>query len=347
MYQLALPRVNCTYKLNSSTVLKGKILSAKELGVSTGSFSRKKQVKPEVLEETALPSHWETIALDEAISTIDAGWSPACLPSARTDENKWGVLKTTAVQRLRFLPSEHKELPASLDSRPQYQIEVGDILITRAGPKNRVGICCVVDDAPAKLMISDKLIRFHIANDLINPNFVALCLSSGEPGRIVERLKSGMADSQMNISQDKLRSITIPLPPIEEQLRILEKVDSFMGIVNRYSEKLQKKLCVAERIAMATIYTLTGIAIEQKEEPMKAPQTELVAPVRLGTAPDIKAQAPLSTILARYNGEMSAKDLWQRFGGEIDTFYAQLKTEVAHGWLLEPEPAEMREKAES
>jgi type I restriction enzyme S subunit len=41
---------------------------------------------------------------------------------------------------------------------------------------------------------------------------------------------------------------------------------------------------------------------------------------------------------------MSAKDLWQRFGGEIDAFYAQLKTEVAHGWILEPAPAEMRER---
>lgn len=258
----------------SSAVLKGKILSAKELGVSNGSFSRKKQVKPEALEETVLPSHWETITLDEAISTIDAGWSPACLPSARTDENKWGVLKTTAVQVLRFLPNEHKELPVSLDPRPQYQTVVGDILITRAGPKNRVGVCCVVDNAPAKLMISDKLIRFHIVNDLINPNFVALCLSAGEPGRIIERLKSGMADSQMNISQDKLRSITIPLPPIEEQFRILEKVDSFMGIVNKYSEKLQKHARVAEQVAAATISTLTGIAIEQEEEPMKAPQTE-------------------------------------------------------------------------
>jgi type I restriction enzyme S subunit len=37
--------------------------------------------------------------------------------------------------------------------------------------------------------------------------------------------------------------------------------------------------------------------------------------------------------------------LWQRFGGEIDAFYAQLKTEVAHGWIAEPQPAEVREKA--
>ncbi|WP_287874458.1 restriction endonuclease subunit S [Citrobacter sp.] len=327
-----------------SSTLKAKILAAKVRGIADGSFSRKKHVKPEKLEETVLPAHWECITLDEAISTIDAGWSPACLPNARDDENKWAVLKTTAVQVLRFLPHEHKELPASLDPRPQYQIEIGDILITRAGPRNRVGICCVADTAPARLMISDKLIRFHIVDDLINPRFVAVCLSAGEPGRTVERLKSGMAESQMNISQDKLRSITIPLPPIEEQWRILEKIELLMKIIDSYSERLCKENKLAAQVAAASVSSITGIAIEQEEEPMKAPQIELIAPLRLGTAPDIKAQAPLATILARHHGEMSAKDLWQRFGGEIDAFYAQLKTEVTHGWIKEPTPAEVREK---
>lgn len=327
-----------------SYTLKAKILAAKERGIVDGSFSRKKHVKPEKLEETTLPAHWESITLDEAISTIDAGWSPACLPNPRDNENKWAVLKTTAVQVLRFLPLEHKELPASLDPRPQYQIEVGDILITRAGPRNRVGICCVADTAPSRLMISDKLIRFHIVDDLINPRFVALCLSAGEPGRTVERLKSGMAESQMNISQDKLRSITIPLPPIEEQQRILEKVAALMKMIDSYSERLCKVNRLAEQAAAASVSSITGVAIAHQEEPMKAPQTELIAPLHLGITPDIKAQAPLATILARHNGEMSAKDLWQRFGGEIDAFYAQLKIEVAHGWILEPVPAEVLEK---
>ena len=77
---------------------------------------------------------------------------------------------------------------------------------------------------------------------------------------------------------------------------------------------------------------------------MKAPQTELIAPLRLGSLPTVKDQAPLATLLARHQGEMSARDLWQRFGGEIDAFYAQLKTEVAHGWITEPPVAEVRAK---
>jgi type I restriction enzyme S subunit len=79
---------------------------------------------------------------------------------------------------------------------------------------------------------------------------------------------------------------------------------------------------------------------------LKAPQTELIAPLRLGTPPGVTAQAPLATILARHNGELAAHELCQRFCGmdRIDDFYTQLKTEVAHGWILEPTVAEMREK---
>jgi type I restriction enzyme, S subunit len=321
-----------------------RILVAKKKGITEGSMASKKHVKPEKLKESSFPAHWASITLDDAISTIDAGWSPECLPSARDDESKWGILKTTSVQTLRFLPQEHKELPASLDPKPQFQIELGDILLTRAGPKNRVGICCVVDRAPPRLMISDKLIRFHIVNDLIDARFVALCLSAGESGRILERLKSGMADSQMNISQDKLRTITIPLPSIAEQRRILVKVDGIMRMIEALETRLSKKVEMSSRFGSAAIAKLTGISIEQEENGrVKAPQTELIAPLRSGSTPNIKAQAPLATILARHSGEMSAKDLWQRFGGEIDTFYGQLKTEVAHGWILEPTLAKMRE----
>ncbi|STT74776.1 Uncharacterised protein [Klebsiella pneumoniae] len=119
--------------------------------------------------------------------------------------------------------------------------------------------------------------------------------------------------------------------------RLLHHCDSL-------EKQAASRMELSTQLAASTISVFAGLTIEQQEEPMKAPQTELIAPLRLGAAPDIKAQAPLATILARHHGEMSAKDLWQRFGGEIDAFYTQLKTEVAHGWILEPTPAEVREK---
>jgi type I restriction enzyme S subunit len=118
-----------------------------------------------------------------------------------------------------------------------------------------------------------------------------------------------------------------------------------MRTIDVLEAQLNKAQGVSGKVAVATVAALTGISIEQeKEAPVKAPQTELIAPLRLGTLPDVKDQAPLATLLARHQGEMSARDLWQRFGGEIDAFYAQLKTEVAHGWITEPPVAEVRAK---
>jgi type I restriction enzyme S subunit len=51
----------------------------------------------------------------------------------------------------------------------------------------------------------------------------------------------------------------------------------------------------------------------------------------------------LATILAHQNGEMATKDLWQRYGGDIDAFYDQLKLEVGKGWIKEPADAGMHE----
>ncbi|MDO9105781.1 MAG: restriction endonuclease subunit S [Methylovulum sp.] len=318
------------------------IQTCKKQLIASGQINHRKPVAAETLQETVLPSHWTCLTLDEAISHIDAGWSPACLAHPRRDENTWAILKTTAVQTLQFLPNEHKELPNSLQPRPHYEVNDGDILITRAGPKNRVAICCVVDKTPARLMISDKIIRFHIVNDLIDARYIALCLSAGESGRILERQKSGMADSQMNISQDKLRAIPIPLPPRAEQERILIKVETLMTICNQLSEQLKLKQQLHSRFAVSSIAAITGIRTEE-EEALKSPKTELIAKLRLANNPDIKEQAPLAAILARHQSEMSAGDLWQRYGGEIDAFYAQLNQEVGKGWIAEPTIAEMRE----
>lgn len=151
--------------------------------------------------------------------------------------------------------------------------------------------------------------------------------------------------AQKNINLDILQSVLIPIPPKNEMKRILSKVRVINTLCDRLIDARAKSYDLGALLNAAAITSLTGIAIEREEdEPVKVPETELLAPLRLGQTPDIKAQAPLATLLVRHNGEMSATDLWQRFGGEIDAFYDQLKTEVAHGWIQEPSVAEMREK---
>lgn len=168
-----------------------------------------------------LPNNWQWSALDPLVRVMDSGWSPACIETPSPSNDAWGVLKTTAVQTFEYLEYENKELPGHLEPRPECEVAAGDILITRAGPKNRVAISCLVESTRPRLMISDKIIRFHLVEGGMYEKFVALCLNAGATASYLEAAKSGMAASQMNITQEKLRAAPTPICSTVEQHRIV------------------------------------------------------------------------------------------------------------------------------
>jgi type I restriction enzyme S subunit len=192
-------------------------------------------IKPEEIPY-AVPNGWEWVRIESLVSEMDAGWSPKC-EEYSANENEWGVLKTTAVQPMLFLAYENKALPNRLNPRTDAEVVAGDILITRAGPKNRVGICCVVQNVRKKLMLSDKIIRFRIFIDKVFPKYCALSLNTGFGSEQLERMKSGMAESQMNISQEKLKQVVLPIPPLAEQKRIVTKIDQLMELCDKLEQQ--------------------------------------------------------------------------------------------------------------
>jgi type I restriction enzyme S subunit len=214
----------------------------------------------------------------------------------------------------------------------------GDIFFTREAP---MGEAAIVPDGE-RVCLGQRSMLIRLFPDLFSNRFLLYVIQS--PSFQTRMIEAAIGMTVKHLRVGGVEDLVVPVPPKAEQDRIVAIVDGLFRMCNHYADQLSREQRIATNLAASAVSSLTGIAIDQEEEPMKAPQTELVAPLRLGAAPDIKAQAPLATILARHHGEMSAKDLWQRFGGEIDTFYAQLKTEVAHGWVLEPAPAEVREK---
>ncbi|MDP2181149.1 MAG: restriction endonuclease subunit S, partial [Actinomycetota bacterium] len=217
----------------------------------------------EVKADYNLPSSWLWMELGKLVTVMDAGWSPQCESHPRRDPAQWGVLKTTAVQTLAFDCGQHKELPARYPPRPQHEARIGDILVTRAGPKNRVGISCVVDQTEPRLMISDKLIRFRLIDGL-SPRFFALTLNAGVTSSAIEDAKSGMAVMQMNISQDKLRAVPVPLPPLAEQHRIVAKVDALMATCDKLEASLTTTSTTRLRLLDALLQEpLTPVSLEE------------------------------------------------------------------------------------
>lgn len=184
-----------------------------------------------------LPSGWNWSTIGDLISLMGSGWSPACLDQPQHTPNQWAVLKTTAVQLMSYQCHQNKRLPEKLQPRPELEVMAGDILITRAGPKNRVGICCLVEQTPTHLMLSDKIVRFHLIDEVLDPRFIVLCLNAGWSFEQIEHAKTGMAESQVNISQADIRSIVVPICSKAEQTRIVARVEALMRLCDELEAK--------------------------------------------------------------------------------------------------------------
>lgn len=249
------------------------------------------------------------------------------LPYLRNINVRWRKFQLTDVLTMRV---ESHELP-------KVSVRQGDLVICEGGEPGRAAIW----KEPRDFVIQKALHRFRCGNNVL-PEYMLLCLEHDYFSGRLSRYYTGATIK--HLTGRSLAEYAIPLPPIAEQYRIVKRVDELMLHCDQLERRLGSALQIADRLAISTIATITGITTEHEEdEPLKAPKTQLIAPLRLGTPPSTKEQAPLAAILAHQNGEMVAKDLWQRFGGEIDAFYAQLKLEVDKGWIQEPEMANMRQ----
>ncbi len=170
-----------------------------------------------------IPEEWSVKKFENYILKIDSGWSPNCESKPATI-GEWGSLKTTAVTWDGYNSNENKKLPEELNPIHRIEVHLNDILITRVGPRERVGVVVHVDDTREKLMLSDNMLRLKIkTNDEIFLPLLPLILGSNTVQKVWKNQIAGLAEAQVVINQQAINSVYIPLPPPNEQREIFKK----------------------------------------------------------------------------------------------------------------------------
>ena len=187
-----------------------------------------------------IPVEWACDRLGLHLTTIEQGWSPDC-DGDPAPVGCWGVLKTTAVVWDRYQDFENKLLPAGLEPRPRLEVQPKDVLMTRGGPNSRVGVVAYVKTTQQNLMLSDKLYRLRYKLS-VHPEFLAMALASSWTQRHLSTLKTGLAESQTNISQAIVKDllIRVPLPGEQEQIAsVVRELDRQLMQLRFCLEKLR------------------------------------------------------------------------------------------------------------
>jgi type I restriction enzyme S subunit len=214
-------------------------------GLDANGRLRDPERKPEAFRETELGRHpktWDTVRLGEVLHEIQAGKSPSC-PDIPSSSGEWGVVKVSAIRPEGFQAEENKAIEDENHIHPEYEIEDGDLLISRANTSDLVGITCLVEDPPDKLMLCDKSLRLVVDQDKVNARYLFQATQVFSFRRQVEAAGTGSSGTMKNISQTDIRSFQVPLPPLREQVLIADRVESLTRKIDgekAYRRKLQR-----------------------------------------------------------------------------------------------------------
>ena len=196
---------------------------------------------------------WEVTKVKDVVSRHFCGPSPTCEERNIEGDHEWGVLKTTAITwENGWSWKAHKLLPPSYWDKTDIELRKGDVLVTKAGPRHRVGVSAWVDHLPSRIIPSGKMIALRPILKKVEPLMLAAAIASRETQIFLDQRTTGMAESQVNFENSVLLSAPISLPSIEEQsaisgicsdfdkeIRDLEnKIDSLRGIKEGMMQQL-------------------------------------------------------------------------------------------------------------
>ncbi|HCE3214199.1 TPA: restriction endonuclease subunit S [Vibrio parahaemolyticus] len=218
---------------------------------------KKQKALPLIAEDEKLfelPSGWEWCRLGDLELSSEAGWSPKCLDTPRS-EDSWGVLKVSAVTWNQYNPMENKELPNSLAPREHLEVQDGDFLISRANTADLVAKAVIVpNDSPTHLMMSDKIIRFRFS-DKVSSHYINLFNNSQFARNYYSQVAGGTSSSMKNVSREQIKNLLICLPPVATQTAIIDIVGCFFDICEQLKQKVQEN--------QITQFQLTDAIVEQ------------------------------------------------------------------------------------
>ena len=183
-----------------------------------------------------IPASWEVVRLGEILESTTYGTSE---PLSTLGEMV--VLRMNNLQNGEIDLSEVRRADLSKKEVHELNLVPGDILFNRTNSLDLVGKVGIVRNLPELISFASYLIRLRAVASRANSFWLsALLWSPNYQSRIRKFATPGV--SQANINPTSLRSLTIPLPPLQEQeatAKLLDGVDVTLAAARREREGLQ------------------------------------------------------------------------------------------------------------
>lgn len=217
-----------------ASVLLNRVQAEKELLSINGTKKRYNKgdsdhVSFEATKIYKIPDSWEWATIGDISSSILYGVSESA-----KEEGTYRLLRITDIQNNKvnwesvpFTDYDEKRVHA-------YLLEDGDILFARTGAT--VGKSYLVKDLKEPAIYASYLIRVKTSRAIL-PAYIKCFFESDFYWEQISLSSVGIG--QPNVNGTSLASLTIPIPPYNEQLRIVEKIEEIFATLDEIKESLE------------------------------------------------------------------------------------------------------------
>ncbi|MFC8311309.1 restriction endonuclease subunit S [Streptomyces olivaceus] len=167
-----------------------------------------------------LPDSWSWVTLADVLAEPLVNGR-----SVKTMDGGFPVLRLTAISGGNIDLGESKEGAWTAEQAGPFLVQHGDFLLSRGnGSKRLVGRGGLVKDVARQVAFPDTMIRVRLAQELMSSSYFQFLWESPLVRMQVEaraRTTAGI----YKVNQAILESVVLPLPPLAEQLRIVEALE--------------------------------------------------------------------------------------------------------------------------
>ena len=186
---------------------------------------------PESEQQYKVPGNWCWVRLGE-FSTSQYGYTAKAIKNDAYPK----MLRITDIQECGVNWSDVPNCEISQDNLEKYRLSDGDIVIARTGATT--GKSFLLND-PCNSVFASYLIRLRV-NKGAFPKYVFDFLQTDHYWKQISELSSGIA--QPGVNATKLQSLCFPLPPLAEQQRIVDRIESLFAKLDEAKQKAQDAL---------------------------------------------------------------------------------------------------------
>ncbi len=174
------------------------------------------------------PPHEEITKLKDVIMSLNTGLNPRKFFSLNTNDAKNYYVTIREIHNNRIVFSDKTDRiddEALRLCNKRSKLEKDDVLFSGTGT---IGEVAVIEETPTNWNIKEGVYTIKPKKEYIIPKFLMYMLSCTEIKN--KYMKKAVGGTVRSIPMEELKNIQIPIPPIEEQRRIVEILDKFEAL---------------------------------------------------------------------------------------------------------------------